>query len=182
MSSVTTWVTFYNVSAAAPAAMKEDAYQEGPAAMKEDAYQEELSLEFMALADVYLIIEGKTFHAHSHFLAAHSGLLLRMLKTSRLRPTPSSRGSSRALSSATTALLWRNLWAQYTNHPAFASPSMAPGKCWTLQTAWSASKCSRLGKTCWRVNMVGYQSSRPSSGSAYCDPPCLVCRSSHDTR
>eukprot|EP00891_Asterochloris_glomerata_P003939 jgi/Astpho2/3939/fgenesh1_pg.00063_%23_13_t len=37
----------------------------GPAAMKEDAYQEVLSPEYMALADVHLIVAGKTYYAHS---------------------------------------------------------------------------------------------------------------------
>ena len=56
--------------------------------MQEDAYKEELCAEFMALADVYLVVEGKTFHAHSHFLAAQSGLLLRMLQDIETPPNP----------------------------------------------------------------------------------------------
>ena len=56
--------------------------------MKEDAYQEGLSPEFMVMADVYLVVEGKTFHAHSQLLAAQSGLLLRMLQDIAMPPSP----------------------------------------------------------------------------------------------
>ena len=78
----------YCVPAAGPAAMKEGACQEGPAAIKENAYQEVLSPEFMASADVYLIVAGKTYHAHSQFLAAQSSLLLRMLQDIETPPCP----------------------------------------------------------------------------------------------
>lgn len=55
--------------------------------MKEDAYQEVLSPEYMALADVHLIVAGKTYCAHSQVLAAQSSLLLRMLQDIETPPS-----------------------------------------------------------------------------------------------
>ena len=55
--------------------------------MGDAAYQEELSTGFMAMADVYLVVGDKTYHAHSQCLAAESGLLERALQDVEPMPT-----------------------------------------------------------------------------------------------
>ena len=152
--------------------------------MKENAYQEELSAEFMALADVYLVVEGKTFHAHSHFLAAQSGLLLRMLQDIEPPPSPEQpwilESPFQRYSSATVE---RFLSAVY-RPPSFC---FNVGDAWEMLDIADCLECRQMLKA--GQDLLESQSGESAvqqavlcspAGSAAYDPLSWVCRSPHD--
>lgn len=80
-------------------------------------YQQDLSPGFMAMADVYLVVADKTFHAHSQFLAAESRVLEAALEDLELQPSAKQPWVIESLQSYSSPVMERFLSAVYRPTP-----------------------------------------------------------------